>query len=176
MFEERRESSFQRRGHFFNRDLAHKRLIPAGPDHAQVAASTGVVEYFDAIHNHHFGSEDNVAKRGHNIHDLFQAQERLLMEPLMEYLRGRNDIRLLGPETPEDRAPTLSMITKKDSLSVAGELANHGVMAAGAHFYSYRLFEGMGLDPEAGALRMSFVHYTSESDIQKLIKGLDTVL
>lgn len=163
-------------GHFFNNEFAHKRLIPAGPDHAQVAASTGVVEYFDAIHAHHFGFESDATKRGRNIHDLFQAQEKSLMKPLLEYLGGRNDIRLLGPETPEDRAPTLSMITRKDSLSVAGELANHGVMAAGAHFYSYRLFEGMGLDPQVGALRISFVHYTSEGDIQKLIKGLEAVL
>ncbi len=163
-------------GHFFNKDLAHKRLIPAGPDHAQVAASSGITEYFDAVHAHHFGAQSDATKRGHDIHDLFQAHEQALMAPLLEYIRGRNDIRLLGPDNPEERAPTISMITKRDGRSVAEDLSKQGIMAAGGHFYSYRLFEGLNLDPEAGALRVSFVHYTSPEDIEKLLKAMDAVL
>lgn len=33
-----------------------------------------------------------------------------------------------------------------------------------------------GLAPEAGALRLSFVHYTSPEEIDKLIKALDASL
>lgn len=163
-------------GHFFNKDLAHKRLVPAGPDHAQVAASSGVTEYFDAIHAHHFEAHTDANKRGHDIHDLFQAHEQALMAPLLEYIRSRNDVRLLGPENPEERAPTISMVTNRDGRSVAEDLSKQGIMAAGGHFYSYRLFEGLNLDPEAGALRVSFVHYTSPDDIQKLLKAMDAVL
>ncbi|WP_085906551.1 aminotransferase class V-fold PLP-dependent enzyme [Kiloniella majae] len=169
-------------GHFFNKDLAHKRFVPAGPDHAQVAASSGITEYFDAVHTHHFGQQTNSAKRGQDVHDLFQEQEQALMAPLLEYIRSRNDLRLLGPDKPEDRAPTISLIikqngiTKRNGRSVAEDLSQQGIMAAGGHFYSYRLFEGMNLDPESGALRVSFVHYTSPDDIQKLLKALDQVL
>jgi len=163
-------------GHFFNKDLAHKRFVPAGPDHAQVAASRGITEYFDAVHAHHFDQQTSSAKRGQDVHDLFQSQEQDLMVPLLEYIRSRNDLRLLGPDKPEERAPTISMISKQDGRSVAEKLSKHGIMAAGGHFYSYRLFEGMNLDPEAGALRVSFVHYTSPDDIQKLLKALDQVL
>ncbi|WP_417431059.1 aminotransferase class V-fold PLP-dependent enzyme [Kiloniella sp.] len=163
-------------GHFFNKNLAHKRYVPAGPDHAQVAASNGVSEYFDAVHAHHFDHEADPLTRGKNVHDLFQAHEQDLMAPLLEYIRGRNGLRLLGPDNPEERAPTISIITNRNGRSVAEDLSQHGIMAAGGHFYSYRLFEGMNLDPEAGAVRVSFVHYTSPDDIQKLLKAFDQVL
>ena len=34
----------------------------------------------------------------------------------------------------------------------------------------------MVIDPEAGAVRLSFVHYTSAVDITKLISALDDTL
>jgi selenocysteine lyase/cysteine desulfurase len=34
----------------------------------------------------------------------------------------------------------------------------------------------MGVDPAQGVLRLSFVHYTSEAEIQQLLKALDAVL
>lgn len=36
-------------GHFFNGDILYKRFTPAGPDHAQVAASAGMADYFEAL-------------------------------------------------------------------------------------------------------------------------------
>ncbi|MDP6968190.1 MAG: aminotransferase class V-fold PLP-dependent enzyme, partial [Gammaproteobacteria bacterium] len=39
--------------HFFNDQERTKRLCPAGPDHAQVAAAQGVGEYFKALCEHH---------------------------------------------------------------------------------------------------------------------------
>ena len=40
-------------GHYFNAGEPAKRLVPAGPDHAQVAAARGIAEYFDALDAHH---------------------------------------------------------------------------------------------------------------------------
>ena len=45
--------------------------------------------------------------------------------------------------------------------SVSQKLAKKGIMAGAGHYYAARLFSQMGLDPEAGAVRLSFVHYTS---------------
>jgi len=49
-------------------------------------------------------------------------------------------------------------------------------MCWSGHFYAYRLIEAMGLNPETGALRLSFVHYTTEDDIQQLIAALEQTL
>ncbi|HEY0032966.1 MAG TPA: hypothetical protein VGB81_06845, partial [Devosia sp.] len=59
---------------------------------------------------------------------------------------------------------------------VAKRLASHGVMAAGGHFYARRLLEGVGIDPDHGVLRLSFVHYTTLEEITQLIAALDAEL
>jgi selenocysteine lyase/cysteine desulfurase len=37
-------------GHHFNGDTLYKRFTPAGPDHAQIAASAGMADYMDALY------------------------------------------------------------------------------------------------------------------------------
>ena len=98
------------------------------------------------------------------------------MRPLMEYLRGRNDIRLLGPADPEVRAPTIAIAHARPGGDLARDLAVHRIMACGNHFYSKRLVEAMGIDADHGVLRFSFLHYTSPGEIDQLIKALDQVL
>jgi len=59
---------------------------------------------------------------------------------------------------------------------VAEKLAPLGVMAGGGDFYGVRCLKGLGIDPDHGVLRVSFVHYTSQAEVDKLIKALDHVL
>jgi len=39
----------ENQGHAFNAGEIHKRLTPAGPDHAQIAALAGIADYLDSI-------------------------------------------------------------------------------------------------------------------------------
>ena len=41
-------------GHYFNEDKPHYRLNPAGPQHGEIAALSGMAEYFDILYAHHF--------------------------------------------------------------------------------------------------------------------------
>ena len=85
----------------------------------------------------------------------------------------RNDIRILGPIDPEMRVPTVSLDIKNRSKEVAGRLAKDGIMADFGDFYAVRLLDALGVDLNYGVLRLSFVHYTNEQDIDKLIRSLD---
>jgi selenocysteine lyase/cysteine desulfurase len=98
------------------------------------------------------------------------------LQPLLDYLRGRNDVRLLGPTDAAGRAPTVSLALGEPGSVVAKRLAKHDIMAGGGHFYAYRLLQGIGVDPADGVLRLSFVHYTSPAEIDRLIKALDAEL
>ena len=49
-------------------------------------------------------------------------------------------------------------------------------MTAAGHFYAVRLLEALGIDPARGVLRMSFVHYTTAGEIERLIDALDRAL
>lgn len=163
--------------HFFNSDKIRHKLVPAGPDHAQVAACAGVVEYLDAIYDHHFGAGPEPSARGRAVHDLFRDHETELVARLLTYLGERDDVRIIGPTEAGARAPTVSVIPRDRSLGeVASVLADHKVMVGIGHFYGYRPLTAMGIAPQSGVLRMSFLHYTSHDEIDQLIAGLERAL
>ncbi|KNG95684.1 aminotransferase class V-fold PLP-dependent enzyme [Pseudaestuariivita atlantica] len=154
-------------GHGFNAGSLTKRFTPAGPDHAQVAALAGMVDYFDALAAHH-GTD------AAGVHDLMRAHETVLLQPLLDWARARNDVRLLGPSDAATRAPTVALEVT-DPAGKAAALAEHGIMTAASDFYAVRPLEGMGVAPDPGVLRLSFVHYTSRDEIDQLLAALDAV-
>ena len=163
-------------GHYFNAETLYQRFTPAGPDHAQVAASAGMADYIDALHDHHFADGAVPRERGQRVHDLMRAHEIRLLQPLLDYLATRNSLRLLGPTKAAERAPTVAVDAGIHAETLAGELAAHGIMAGGGDFYAVRALDAMGVDPDRGVLRMSFVHYTSSAEVETLIGALDRVL
>ncbi|MCL5777919.1 aminotransferase class V-fold PLP-dependent enzyme [Limibaculum sp. FT325] len=162
--------------HWFNAGHIRKKLVPAGPDHAQVAALAGIALYTDAVHDHHFADRPGPAERARRVHDLFRAQEVRLAAPLLDYLAARNDVRLLGPRDPARRAPTIAIAHARKGEDLARALGAHRIMAGGGDFYAVRLIEALGIDPDHGVLRLSFLHYTSPAEIERAIGALDRVL
>ena len=162
-------------GHYFNAGSLYKRFTPAGPDHAQVAASAGMADYADALALHH-GITGTAAEKATGVHDLMRAHEVKLLQPLLDYVSAKNSVRLIGPSHAAGRAPTVALELAQAGEPVAAELAAHVVMAGGGDFYAVRALKAMGVDPEKGVLRLSFVHYTSEAEVQQLMEALDRVL
>ena len=165
--------------HFFNADVRYKRLTPAGPDHAQIAACAGMADYIDAIYAHHHGGEAAPADRARAVAALQRGHEDRVLAPLLDYLGSRNDARILGSKelgTETGRVPTVALHTAKPAEEIAISLAEHGVMAGEGNFYAVRTIGAMGCDPDAGVLRLSFVHYTTDAEVQQLMKGLDACL
>ncbi|MBR9836834.1 MAG: aminotransferase class V-fold PLP-dependent enzyme [Rhodobacteraceae bacterium] len=155
--------------HFFNGSVLYKRFTPAGPDHAQVAASAGMVDYVEALAAHQGVTPGEVA-------GLMHAHEVQLMQPLLDFLGARNSVRLIGPREAVRRAPTVAVALQGPAAPVAEALAAHKVMAGGGDFYAVRPLEALGISPAQGVLRLSFVHYTSEAEVTQLIEALDRVL
>ena len=102
--------------------------------------------------------------------------EITLLQPLLDFLATKNSVRLLGPRKAALRAPTVAMVLREPGEAAAAKLSAHGVMCGGGDFYGVRCLEAQGVDPEHGALRVSFTHYTSPEEVAKLIKALDAVI
>lgn len=160
-------------GHFFNGETLYKRFTPAGPDHAQVAACAGIADYFDALYKHHFKAGRDGTARAECVHDLIRAAEVARMAPLLEYLSSKTSVRMLGPRAAAERAPTIALALSEPGEAVAARLARHGIMAGGGDFYAGRPLQAMGVDPHHGVLRVSFTHYTSPEEVDRLITALD---
>ncbi len=163
-------------GHWFNAGSLYKRFTPAGPDHAQIAASAGMADYIDAVYAHHFAGKADPVERNRAVHDLMREAEITVIAPLLDYLAGRNDLRLIGPRRAEDRAPTVAVDLGRAAEPVSEALGREGIACWAGDFYAVRPIEAMGIDRERGVLRMSATHYTSAEDVARLVAALDRVL
>jgi len=173
----RRELGFMlpNQAHYFNGDTLYKRFTPAGPHHAQVAASAGIADYFDALAERH-GIAGDAATRCAGVHDLMRAHETELLQPLLDFFADRNSARLIGPADATMRAPTVAVALDRPGAEVAADLAARGIMAGGGDFYATRPLSAMGVDVDKGVLRLSFVHYTTKGEVDALLTAVEDVL
>jgi len=71
----------------------------------------------------------------------------------------------------------VSFISSKISPEqISKQLAKKKIGIANGNCYAYRLMNALGIEPHKGVARISFVHYTSSDDIQKLILALDKII
>lgn len=164
-------------GHFFNEGKATARFTPAGPDHAQIAAVNGVMDYMDAVADRHGQQGQPVAARAAAVRGLFRAHETALLQPLLDWLVKHPRVRLIGRTRAAERAPTVSLtVTGRDSAGIGARLAEAKIGIGVGNFYAYRLIKALGIDAEDGAVRLSFVHYTTKEEVDRLIQELDRCL
>ena len=167
----------ENQAHFFKEGVTRNMITPAGPDHAQIGATSGILDYFDAIYEHHFSEDATPAERNLKLTQLFRQTEKTLMEPLLEFLRSRQDIQILGLDHTEARVPTVAILPlEKDIENVYTSLTKHKLMLGIGDFYAVRPLMDMGIPLDPGVLRMSFLHYTSKEEIDQLIEGLKAAL
>ena len=160
-------------GHFFNDGKPGARFTPAGPDHAQIAAVNGVMDYMDAVADRHGMKGKAAPARAAAVRDLFRAHETELLQPLLDFLSKHPKIRLIGRTRAAERAPTVAFTVEgKSSGEVASLLAESKLGVGVGNFYAYRLIKALGIDTEDGAVRVSFVHYTSKEEVDRLIESL----
>ncbi|MEM7704452.1 MAG: aminotransferase class V-fold PLP-dependent enzyme [Pseudomonadota bacterium] len=164
-------------GHFFNDAKPTARMLPAGPDHAQIAASNGVIDYFESIHARHGGTPNASAlEQSAHVRQLFQDHEHHLLQPLLDFLDAHPRARLIGRTRAEERAPTVAIDPDRHPVELAEALAERKIGVSAGHFYAHRLVEALGLDPGRGVLRLSFLHYTDEAEVERLIGALEELL
>lgn len=170
-------SKMSNQSHYFKEGNTRSMFTPAGPDHAQIASVNGVIDYFDSLYEHHFNQTTPSNKKNDALRTLFRAHETELLEPLLKFLRSREDIQIVGPKTTDQRLPIVAIIPKRKSIEeVYKALVKHKLMPGYGDFYAVRPLIDMNIELNPGVLRLSFVHYTSKEEIDQLIKGLQIAL
>ncbi|MCC7198091.1 MAG: aminotransferase class V-fold PLP-dependent enzyme [Gammaproteobacteria bacterium] len=164
-------------GHFFNAEKPSARFTPAGPDHAQIAAVGGVTDYLEAVARRHGFGDEPLPMRAASVARLFRRHETGLLQPLLDYLANHPRVRLLGGESAAERAPTVAFtVAGQRPRDLATRLAESKLGVGCGHFYAYRLLQALGIDTDEGVLRISFVHYTSQDEVGRVIAALDRLL
>lgn len=167
----------ENQSHFFKEGITRSMLTPAGPDHAQIAAASGILDYFDAVYEHHFDEKAEPVQKNRALNRLFNEHEKVLLERLLDFLKSRDDVQIIGPDDAEVRAATVSIIPKNKNLKqVYATLTEHKLMLGMGDFYAARPLMDMDIPRKPGVLRISFLHYTSMEEIDQLIEALKVAL
>jgi len=165
-----------KQGHYFKDGLdVSERFIPAGPDHAQIAASAPVLEYIETLAAHHGGPVQNLRSACDFASSLWRAHEIELVKPLLAFFQSANNVRLVGSGIADERrCPLVSFLPQEDSVEdITHILCDQNIQVSAGHFYAPRLLDAMGINPETGVIRLSMAHYNDHEDVQNLIDHLE---
>ena len=166
--------------HFFLAGDMALKLNPGGPNHELTAALSGITEYFNILHRHHFGvSNVTLHERMKQVFALMADHEEQISSPFVEFLRAKKGVRLIGRQTAaqESRAPTFSFtVAGRRAEEIPVALEPYKVAISSGDFYAARCIHDLGLEAEGGVIRASMVHYNSETDVARLIEALDRVI
>ncbi len=163
--------------HFFNIEKRWSRLDAAGPDHASIAALAGLGEFFQTLHNHHFGASDKpLNRKASEISALMNQHEMSLCKTLLNTL-NQLPVRIIGRSSVAGRAANISLACPTVSSSaLVSLLAKKGIATKNGHFYAYRLLRKLGIDTDDGVVRFSFAHYNTQDDTTRLVDALINIL
>lgn len=163
--------------HFFNHHYKYKWFDSAGPDHASVAALAGIGDYFEQAHKHHFGeSDDGLFEKTLAISKLMGEHETQMGNILLNSIKDL-PIKLHGKKTMEGRKANFSFSSSRhSSKDLMNHLSNHKIVAKQGHFYAYRLLKKLQFENlDDGIMRISLSHYNTKEEINRLVKGLESL-
>jgi selenocysteine lyase/cysteine desulfurase len=131
----------------------------------------------EAFADHHGVAGKSVRERAAAVRGLFRGHETILLQPLLDFLAGHPKVRLIGRARGAERAPTVSFTAPgRRSADIAAALARANIGVGVGNFYAYRVLRALGIDTDDGAVRLSFVHYTSKDEVGRLIGELERCL
>tara|TARA_R110002072_G_scaffold3830_8_gene27411 strand:+ start:916 stop:2151 length:1236 start_codon:yes stop_codon:yes gene_type:complete len=168
-----------RQGHYFKETLdVNERLVPAGPDHAQIAASNGTLDYIETLSAHHGGPVNSERDAAEFVSDLWREHERKLIAPLLDYLANAQGARLIGSSKADEwRCPVIAFSPANDEPEdLAHILCDQNILVSSGHYYAPRLLEQLDLDPARGVIRFSMAHYNSPKEVESLVSKLEPLL
>jgi cysteine desulfurase family protein (TIGR01976 family) len=164
--------------HFFipDDDLPYK-FEPGGANHESCAGLLGLGDYLKFL----AGTEASAPCDRPVVEaamDRMRAWEEPLVARLLDYLNARSDVRIIGPQSGgPDRVGTISFVhDTKSSKEISDAVDPTGVAIRYGHMYAWHLCDALGLAEDDGVVRVSFVHYNTVEEIDRLTGVLDRVL
>lgn len=163
---------------FFDKTHIPNKMEPGNLNYELTYACGAIVEYLEGLAQRQ-GAPISGREAIEQTFEAIAEHETRLGEILLAFLRGRDNVRIIGrPESDsERRVPTISFVVdgmQSDEIVRRVDEANIGIRFG--DFYARRLVEDMGLTKINGVVRVSMVHYNTEDEIHRLVETLDTII
>lgn len=167
--------------HFFiSEENTALKLNPGGPNHELTCGLSGIGDYFNALHAHHFpGANQDVFERFGQCFELIAAHEQTLAQRFIEYAKCVPGLRIIGraEASLERRVATFSFVVEgRDSRDIEAAAIRRNLAIRSGDFYARRLIDDLGLARHHGVVRASMVHYNTEEEVERLIDCLQEIL
>ena len=105
-----------------------------------------------------------------------QQHERGLTDKMLRGLRKIPGLRLYGisdPAQSASRCPTFAVrIEGHTPLELATKLGERGIFTWDGNYYAINLTERLGVEKDGGFLRIGFVHYNTEEEVDRVLEAL----
>lgn len=135
-----------------------------------LAGVTAAVDYIASL------GSDGATRRG-SLEMAFseiKGHEDAMSRRFVDGLRRLPKVRLFGvPEVNDDRGPTFAIsIDGCEPDAVAAHLATRGVYVWSGHYYAVNVMRRLGVLDQGGLVRIGFVHYNTEGEVDRALEGL----
>lgn len=164
--------------YFYGKDKVPGKLEPGNPNYELAYSTCGIVDYLAAL-GEQAGETGTVRQKIEAAFAAITAQENLLAERLLSYLRSRNDCRIVGQTTNHDetRVPTIAFrFDGREAGDLCKAMDGENIAMRFGDFHSRRLAEYLGLTDHGGMLRVSMVHYNTLEEVDRFTAALDRIL
>lgn len=105
---------------------------------------------------------------------LIRDHEERLMTAFLAGLRAIPRLRLYGPDDLRRRVPTFAL--RKEGVAPkawARQLAERNIFVWDGNFYALAVSQALGVEASGGVLRVGFLHYNTEEEVQVVLNALD---
>ena len=149
------------------------------PQTELLAGLAACVDYYDWL-----GGEvsDELSRRG-RIEAAYRCaidHEARLVTRLIDGIQAIPGATIHGIANPNrvgERVPTVSMTHERISpRQVAERLAREGICVWSGHNYALEVVRSLGIDEEAGVVRIGMAHYNTEEEVDRTLAALEHAL
>lgn len=157
------------------------RFATGTPSFEAQSGTTGAIEHMASLGSEFGGAEATAPLRRRIVAGLQAAtrHERDLMRRFLDGIRGIAGLELFGIADPSqlaDRVPTFSLrLAGRNSRAVAEWMAARNIFIWSGTFYAYEAAGVLGLREGSGLVRIGLSHYTTEAEVEQVVRALAEV-
>jgi cysteine desulfurase family protein (TIGR01976 family) len=145
-------------------------------NHECLAGLFAAVEYLADVGRHHDSSVGTRREAILAAFEVFQQQERKLVEQLIDGLLAIPAVTFYGIRDAarfEERTPTVAIRMEGHTpRELAIRLGERGIFTWDGNYYAIDLAERLGVQSSGGTLRIGLAHYNTAEEVERLLGAL----
>jgi len=166
--------------HYFIDKVPYK-LQPGNKNFEMTFSMSGLTEYIKAVHDHHYPDDQpsKVRERFARTFDLFAAHEEALGNRFIDFLKTKENVTIIGEQSGDQYKRVATIAFYHDTLQskdIVEQVDPHNIGIRYGDFYAKKIVQAIGIEDKGGPVRVSFVHYNTLEETDRLITVLNEVL